>query len=171
MKFKKPIVGLPEKFNMIQKLREKNKNSAPDFSKSSKKKYNSLTDLAFLNSNLMHPTLKSLSKPDLHRGDSLTSQLYTEKFQFKPQVTSLYMVSTPHNLQINPNCYNGLYISYEFKHLAPYEYWTASKQETFTLQLTFLRISVLICILMIRIQISNIWIKKVSIMRHTNFFG
>ena len=50
----------------------------------------------------MPPTRKLSSKPDLHRDDSLTSQLSTEKFQFKPELTSLYMVSTPYKMQLNP---------------------------------------------------------------------
>ena len=52
----------------------------------------------------MPPTRKLSSTPDLRREDSLTSQLSTEKFQVKPQLTSLYMVSTPYKLQVNPNC-------------------------------------------------------------------
>ena len=51
----------------------------------------------------MPPNLKISSKPDLHRDDSLTSQFSTEKFQFNPQLTSLYMVSTPFKFQSNPN--------------------------------------------------------------------
>ena len=43
----------------------------------------------------MPPNLKPPQKPDLHRDDTLVKSLSTEKiFQFKPQLTSLYMIPT-----------------------------------------------------------------------------
>ena len=77
-------------------------------------------------------------KPDLHRDDSLTSQLSTEKLVFKLQLTSLYMVSTPYKSQFIPKDIQDLYVSYASKHLAPNKYWTANNQKIFTLQLKFL---------------------------------
>ena len=58
---------------------------------------------AFLTSKLMSPVLEPSQKFGLHRVDSLTSPLSAENFQFEPQLTSLYMVSTPYNIYINPN--------------------------------------------------------------------
>ena len=78
---------------MSQKLCEKkNKISAADSLKSPKRNYIISTDSAFLNSNVMHPTLTPSSKPDLHRDESLTSQLSIEKIESKPQLTSLILV-------------------------------------------------------------------------------
>ena len=90
----------------------------------------------------MPPTLKPSPKPDSHRDDSITSQLSTGKFQFKAQLTSLYMVSTPHKLQLNPNRFIDHHISYASEQLAPSEYWTANYHKIFTLQMNFLRPSV-----------------------------
>ena len=77
------------------KIARRNKFSAPDSSESLKRKYNILTDRAISTSNVVPPALKPLSELDLPRKDSLTSHLSTENFQFKPQLTPLYMVSTP----------------------------------------------------------------------------
>ena len=49
------------------------------------------------------------------------------------------MVSTQYKLQLNSNRNKDLYISYASIQLAPYEYWTASDQNIFTLQTNFLR--------------------------------
>ena len=104
---------------MIRKLR-KNKVSAPASSKVPERKQNISKDPPFFNSNIMPPTLKLLSKPHLHSYVSLTTQLSTEKFQFKPQLTSLYKLSTPYKFPLNPNCCNDQYISYASKHSTPY---------------------------------------------------
>ena len=77
---------------MSQKLCEKNKISATDSLKSPKRNYIISTDSAFLNSNVRHPTLRPSSKPDLHRDDSLRSQLSIEKNESKPRLTSLILV-------------------------------------------------------------------------------
>ena len=90
----------------------------------------------------MPPTPRPSSKPDLNRNDSLTSQLSSEKIQFKPQLISPYMVSTPYKCQLNPNLYNDHYILSASKQLAPYEFWTANLQKDFSLQRIFLRLSV-----------------------------
>ena len=118
------------------------KNSAPDSSKSPKRKHKNWTDPAIANWNVLPPTLKSSLKPDLHRDDSLTSQLSTEKLQLKPQLILLYMVSTPCKLHINPNRYRDHYISYASKQSAPYKYVQAIIQKVFTLRMTFPRPSV-----------------------------
>ena len=60
---------------------------------------------------VMPPTLTLSSKAGLHRDDFLTSQLSTEKMQFKAQLTSLCLVSTPDKIQLNPNRYNDQNIS------------------------------------------------------------
>ena len=73
----------------------------------------------------MPPTLKPSLNPDLPRDDSLTSQLLTEKSQFKPQLTSLYLVSITCIFQLNRIRYNDYDISHAFRQLAPNEYWTA----------------------------------------------
>ena len=96
-KFKKPLAVLFYLLYMTQKLRRKNESFAPVSSKSSKRQYYKLTDPTFITLNVLknNPTLRLSSKHDLHRGDSLTSQLSTGNFHFKPQLTSLYMVLTP----------------------------------------------------------------------------
>ena len=88
---------------------------------------------------MLFHTLKPLSKIDLHKNDSLTTQLSTRKFLFKSRLTSLYMVSTPYKFQVNPNCCEDHYMSYVSKQLAPYESWTANIQKLFNLQTNFLR--------------------------------
>ena len=60
---------------------------------------------AFLVSNFMPPTVQPSSKSALNRDDSLTTQLSADKFRFKPQLPSLFMISTPHQCQLKPNCY------------------------------------------------------------------
>ena len=90
----------------------------------------------------MPPTLKLSSKPGFYRDDSITFRLSTEKLQFNPQLTSLYMVSTTHKSQINRNCYIDHYISYASKQLAPCEHSTVKNQKIFTQQMKFLLNSV-----------------------------
>ena len=107
-KFKKPLAVLLQLFQTIQKLRKK-LNLPKKFPKY---KFNILIDPAFPNLNLLPPTLRQSSKPDLIRDDSLTSELSTEKFQFKAQLTSHHMVPTPYKTQINLNRYNANYLSY-----------------------------------------------------------
>ena len=67
------------------------------------------------------------------------SQLSTEKFQLKSQLTSFYTVSTLYKVQINPNHYDDHYISNASEQLAPIRYGTANFQKLFTLQMHFLR--------------------------------
>ena len=98
-------------------------------SQSPKRKHNGLNGLDFQNSKVMPPTLKPSAQLDLHRDDSLTSQLSTEKYQFKPQLISQYMVSEPYRFQLNPNRYKDPYISSASKEIAPYDYWTANNQK------------------------------------------
>ena len=73
------------------KTPRKIKNSAPDSSKPPENKNNILTDPAILTSIVMpDPAILTLSQNlDLHRDDSLTSELTAEKFQFKPHLTLL----------------------------------------------------------------------------------
>ena len=105
---------------MIQKS-TKNKISELDSSTFPERKNNVFTDPAILTSNAFPLTLKPLSKPDLHRDDSLTSQSSSENFQFKPQLRSLYMVLSQCKFQINPNRYSNHNSSFASKHLALYE--------------------------------------------------
>ena len=67
----------------------------PNTSNFPKLKNNILNDHTFLTSNIMPPTLTPSEKPDSRKHESSTSQLSTEKYQFRPHLTSLYMVSTP----------------------------------------------------------------------------
>ena len=130
------------------KTRQKNKNSAPASSTSPKRKYFTFKCFASYS--------ESVTKPHLHRDDSLTSQLSTEQFQFKPQLTSLYMVSSPYKFQLNPNRYNDHYILCASKQLAPYEYWSANDRKKLLCKSFFNEFQYLICILMIQIRISNL---------------
>ena len=85
------------------------------------------------------PILKLSLEPNLHLFDSLTSQLSTKKLHFKSQLASLYTVSKPYKIQLNPNRYNDHYISYASKFPTPYGYWTSNIEKIFTLQMKFLR--------------------------------
>ena len=99
-------------------------------------------DPAYITSNVMPPTLKLSPGPDLHTDFSLTAQLSSEKFPFKRQLTSLYVVSTPCKFQLNPNRSKNQHIFYASEEIAPFGYWTANNQKVFTLQMNFLRASV-----------------------------
>ena len=138
-KIKEP---LPQLLYMIQKLRKREIKILHVISQSLKEKYNTLIDPCFPTSNFMPPMLKPSSKPGLHRDDSLISQLWTEKFQLKHQLTPLYMASTQYKLLLNPSRYNYHNISYTSEHLAPHGCWSANNQKVFTLQMNFLRPSV-----------------------------
>ena len=116
--------------------------STPDPSQAPKRKYNILNDPSFLASNTMPPNLKPPQKPDLHRDDPLMKSLSTEKFQFKPQLTSLYMIPTSYKFAIPANRQNDHFVSYASRQLLPYDYWTANQQKLFTLQFNLLRPSV-----------------------------
>ena len=70
----------------------------------------------------MPAALKPSTKPDFYGDDSLISQISTEKFKFKPELTSLHMVSTPYKFQLTPNRYVDRYISSVSKQLAPFEH-------------------------------------------------
>ena len=93
-----------------------------------------LRDPAFLTSNVMPPTLKPTSKPDLQRQDSKKSQLSTEKVQFKSQLMSLSVVSSLCKLHMNANPYHDQYIKFAFKHTAPLNTWYLQTKKIFTLQ-------------------------------------
>ena len=54
--------------------------------------YKILNDRAFSTSNIMRPALNSLQKHGLHQVDYLKTQLSSENFNFKSQLTSLYMI-------------------------------------------------------------------------------
>ena len=81
----------------------------------------------------MPPTFKLSQKPNSHPDGSLSSQLSTGEFQFKAQLTSLYIVSTPYNFQLNPNRYADHYILNASKQLASYENRTAENRKIFNL--------------------------------------
>ena len=57
-------------------------------------------------------TLRRLQKPDLNRSGPLRSQLITEKFQFKPHLTSLCLTGTLFTIRLVLNRYSGQYFSY-----------------------------------------------------------
>ena len=144
--------------------------------KSSKNKYNILTDPAFLQSNAKPSTLNPSSQPDLQRDGSLTSQLSTEKFRFESQLTSLYVFPAPYKFQLNTDCCNDHYISHASKQLASYElqfiwvHWTAIIRKFSLRKRIIYDVLNSTCLLMIRIQFPNLWIKNVSIMKHGNNF-
>ena len=134
--FNKPLVVLLQLLKLIQNLRKKIKLATLILQKPQRGK-KILTHPLFLTSTVIPPNLKPSSKVDLNGDDSLVSQLSTETFQNKPQLTSLYMVSTPHKFQINPNRFNDHYIMYSSKQIAPYEYWMANNQQISTVQNIF----------------------------------
>ena len=78
------------------------------------------------------------------------------------------MVSTPYNIQLKPNRYIDHYISYASKQLAPSEYWTASNQNIFILQMIFLPPSIF-DLHTVDFQICET--KNVFMVRHSNVFG
>ena len=114
--------------NDSSKTSQKKTCEQPESSKFPKKKNNSLKDPAISNSKVMPLTQRFSQKPGLQRDDSLTPQLFSDKFQFNCQITSLYMVSTAYENQLDPNRYNEVFILYVCKKLAPYEYLTYNNQ-------------------------------------------
>ena len=135
-KLEKHRVTLHPLFEKISKLLKKNRET--DSSKSPRRKDNIPNDPGVLTSNIIPPPRNSSQKPNMYRDDSLTFQFTTENFHFKSQMTSLYMVSRPFELQPNPNRYKDHYISNASKHLASNYYWTSNIQNIFTLQMKFL---------------------------------
>ena len=75
-------------------------------SNSPEKKHTVFNDPAFLTSRFRLLPLKLSQKLDLHRDDSLTTQLSTQKLQFTSQLTSPCMVPKPYEFQFNPNSYS-----------------------------------------------------------------
>ena len=92
--------------------RNENKTCESVSSKPPRRKDIVLNDPVFLISNVVAPTVKPSSEPDLHRDDALEPQMSTEKIQFKSQSTSLYIVSTPYQFQLNQNRLIDHYILY-----------------------------------------------------------
>ena len=105
----------PSTVDIVSNSSQKTKCSKPDSPKSPQKRNNKLNDLPFLPSNIRPPFLKPSAGSYLHRDASLTSELSTEKFQFESQLTSPYMVSTPYEFKLNPNCCIDCYILYASK--------------------------------------------------------
>ena len=69
MEFHEASSSAPSTIENDSKTPQKNKISEPDSSTSPKKKYYTLTDPAFSTSNVLLPTLKPFTKPNLHRND------------------------------------------------------------------------------------------------------
>ena len=104
IQIQEPLVVLLQLLRMIWKLR---KNFfEPDSSKSPRRKNNNLTDPEFLFSIIVPLTPKPSSKPVITKDVFLRSQLSIEQFQFKSQLTSFFVASTPCTFQFNPNRYN-----------------------------------------------------------------
>ena len=139
---KSPKISAKTEMNNKNMNTENSMISSPDPSQAPKRKYNILNDPSFLASNTMPPNLKPPQKPDLHRDDNLVKSLSTEKFQFKPQLTSLYMIPTTYKFSIAVNRQNDHFISYASRQLFPYDYWITNQQKLFTLQFNLLRPSV-----------------------------
>ena len=66
---------------------KQNEKPAPKVSR--KRKCNNSNNPAFFTWNLIAATVKSRQNLDIHRDEPLTTQLSTEKFPFKPEITSL----------------------------------------------------------------------------------
>ena len=118
--------------------------STPDPSQAPKRIYNIMNDPSFLasNTNTMSPNLQPPQKSDMHRDDFLLKSLSTDKFKFKPHLTSLYMIPTSYKFCITANCHNDHFILYASRQLNPYDYWIANQQKLFNLQFNLLRPSV-----------------------------
>ena len=104
--------------SIVMKVSETPQNTELNSSISTRKKGIIWNNLALLTSNVVPPTLKLSSNPDLRRANSLKFHLSTQSLQINSQLLSLYIVSKLYLFQLNPNRYKDQYSSYASKQLA-----------------------------------------------------
>ena len=105
--------------NVKKDSKNRKKTCELDSSMTPKTENNNLLDPAFLTSIVMPPSLKLSENLEFHQYHFLTATLSTEKFHFWPQLTSLYMVSKPFKIHLNPTRLKHPYISFAFKKMTP----------------------------------------------------
>ena len=97
-------------------------------------------NLNFWASELMHSTLEPLEKIDFFRDDPSTFQLSSEKFDFKPQLTSFFVVSATYGLHFNPNQKTDFWVSYASRQWVQFQCSISENQKVCFLQMKFLRL-------------------------------
>ena len=112
-----PQEELLQMLKIIQKSRKKT--CELDSSMAPKTEYNIMLDPTFLTSIVMPPSLKLSEDLEFHQYQFLTANLSTEKFHFWPQLSSLYMVSKPFKIHLNPTRLKHPYFSLTFKKVTP----------------------------------------------------
>ena len=108
-----------------------------------KRKYEDITkDPHFIESGLCPPFIKSLNISNPTRDEHLIDILSTPTFNFKANLTSLYMIPTDYKFQIRDDRSQEYFTSVASKLIAPYNYWLQNKTKIFSLQFNFLRPSI-----------------------------
>ena len=100
--------------------------------RSTQNKHNFLIEPAFLTSNLTLFKLKPPQKPEKPRSESLTSQMFTQKFLFKRPLIRCKVFQNRMNI-IKTQIDTMIFIFLESAQLLSTEYWISSSQKVFTL--------------------------------------
>ena len=105
-----------------------------------KRKYPDLTaDKRFTESAACPPFIKSV-KQDEDRDSELIPILSSKQFPFQSHLTSLYMIPTKYKVIIR-EFKNDYHTSIASKLITPYDWWLGKKVKIFSLQYSFLRLS------------------------------
>ena len=131
----------------IENENSENSNSSNSITKDAptpmKRKYEDITkDPHFIESGLCPPFIKSLNISDPQRDDHLIDILSTGTFNFKSNLTSLYMIPTDYKFHVKDDRSKEYYTSVASKLIRPYEYWLQNRIKIFSLQFNFLRPSI-----------------------------
>ena len=134
-----------------------------------KRKYEDITkDHHFIESGLCPPFIKSLNISNVQRDDHLIVILSTGTFNFKSNLTSLFMIPTDYKFHVKDDRSQEYYTSVASKSIRPYKYWLQNRTKIFSLQFSFLRpYPLMTCITKKQIQIFFLWITK---KQHHNTF-
>ena len=130
----------------LQNIPSKNKtpsdhDQSPDTPPPTKKKYEIMKDPAFLSSPIYPPILPTKPQLSTTRDDCLVPILSTNRFSFKPHLTSLYMHPTDYTFKLYDKN-QDFFTSIASKIMAPYQYWLENRIKIFSLQFNFLRPSI-----------------------------
>ena len=103
-----------------------------------KRKYEDITkDPHFIESGLCPPFIKSLNISNPQRDDHLIDVLSTGTFNFKSNLTSLYMIPTDYKFHVKDDRSQEYYTSVASKLLRPYKYWLQNRNKNIFIAIYF----------------------------------
>ena len=106
-----------------------------------KKRYENMKDSVFLSSPIYPPFISSKPSLSTTRDDPLISLLSHDDFNFKAQLTSLYMHPTDYSFRLYDKN-QDFFTSIASKIMGQYQYWLDDGVKIFPLQFNFLRPSI-----------------------------